>query len=80
LPPRGSPMSLSVVPTADKPEDSSAVNRMVTIATATDGRGKCMMRSARRAAKRHRYPLSLGKDDPCTAANATPKSGVNPSI
>jgi hypothetical protein len=50
---------------------------MVTIAMATDGRGRCMMPYAHRVAKRHRYPLSLEKGGPCTAASATLKSGVN---
>lgn len=80
MPPRDSPMSPSAVPTADKPEDSNAVNRMVTIATATDGRGRCTMQYVHRVAKRHRYHLSLEKDDPCTAASVTLKSGVNPSL
>ena len=68
----------SAVPTADKLEDSNAVNCMVKIAMATDGQGRCTMRYVHRVAKRHRYHLSLEKDDPCTAASATLKSGVNP--
>jgi hypothetical protein len=72
-------MSQSVVPTADKPESNSAANRMATgIATVIDSRGKCIVLSVPLVGKRPRYLSSLEKDDQCTAASATLKSGVNP--
>ena len=72
-------MSPSVVPSVDKPGNNSAVIRVVAgIIMALEGQGKCMMLSVLLVGKRPRYLSSLEKDDQCTAASATLKSGVNP--
>ena len=66
-------MSQSVVPNADKPENSNAVVRIVPGIATVNGRGKCMTLSAPLVAKRRRCLLSLEKGDPCTAAIVTLK-------
>jgi len=74
-------MSPSVVPSADKPGNNSAVVPMVArIATAINGRGKCMLLSVPHVAKTHRYRLSHEMADRCTAATATPKLGAKVPI
>jgi len=69
--PRGSPMSPSVAPSADK-----LGNNSVVVGTAIDGRGKCILQSVPSAAQRPRYLLSPEKGDQCTAVIATPRSGA----
>jgi hypothetical protein len=49
------------------------------IATAINGRGKCILLSAPLAGKTPRYLLSPETGDQCTAATATLQSGAEPA-
>jgi hypothetical protein len=64
-------MTPSAALPADKPGENSETNRKATGIAMAIRDGRCTLRSARLAVKRHRYPSSLEKDDPCTAVIAT---------
>ena len=67
-------MSPGVVPAAEKPGDEIGGEVAMAI-----GQGKCTLPFAPPAAKIPRCPLSLERDDQCTAALATRKSESEPS-
>ena len=69
-------MSPSAALNADKPENSSAVVRIVTRMATVNGRGKCMTLFAPLVAKRRRCLSSPEKGDLCTAVTVTLKSGA----
>ena len=79
--PRGSPTSPGVVPTAEQRGNSNVVVRVVAgIATAINGRGKCILLFAPLVAKTPRYLSSPETGDRCTAATATLQSGADPTF